>query len=325
MKELISIIIPVYNGEDHIERLFNILLSQTYKNIEIIAVNDGSKDNSEKILNKLMNKDSRVKFINKETNTGVSDTKNIALDNCKGEYILFIDVDDIVSKDIVQILYENAKKYDADISSSKIEKVYDNDFEINRSEEEIRVYNSKEAIINALQGNDIDMFTTAKLYSKSLFENIRFPIDMKIIEDAYISCELILKSQKIAHTNQVLYKYIFRENSLMNSEFDYNNEINIVKAQLHNQRIILERFPDLKDLTEKRLAWAYIRIYDRMILSNNVDKKLKDKTKREILNRKNIILKGEFFTNKRKLSIIALSISEKIYKKLIFRRGRTLF
>ena len=104
MKGLVSIVIPVYNAENNIKVCLNSIIKQTYKNIEIICINDGSKDSSEKIIKEYKKKDSRIILINKP-NSGVSDTRNLGIETSKGEYIMFIDADDYISEDYIESMY----------------------------------------------------------------------------------------------------------------------------------------------------------------------------------------------------------------------------
>ncbi|MFM1580595.1 glycosyltransferase [Helcococcus bovis] len=325
MNELISIIIPVYNGENYINRMYNCLVNQTYTNIEIIFVNDGSTDNSKEILENCAEKDKRIKFINKIKNTGVSETKNIAIDNVSGKYILFVDIDDVVSHNIVEILYKNIKKYNADISSCDLEKVYDNNLVFGKINNEVSIFNKKESILAALKGKKLNMFTTAKLYKTELFDNIRFPENMKMIEDAYISCELLLKSNMVVYTSDKLYKYIFRDGSLMNSSFSIENELNIIEVQKRNAQLILEVYPELNVEVQQRILWGYFRFFDRLLLSEKIDENMINKYKKEIYDRKKYVFLGDFFNIKRKISTIILFINLNLYKKLINRKGKKLF
>ena len=125
--EKVSIIVPIYNGEKYIKRCLNSLIKQTYKNLEIICVNDGSKDNTMDILNKLQKKDKRIVIIDKE-NTGVSDTRNTAIKKSTGKYVCFCDIDDIYELNYVEKMlnYIKAKKVDAVRCNFKVIDINDN-------------------------------------------------------------------------------------------------------------------------------------------------------------------------------------------------------
>lgn len=118
MKELISIIVPVYNVEQYLDDCLISIINQTYKNLEIILIDDGSTDKSGKICDEYAKKDSRIIVIHKE-NGGVSSARNAGLRIAKGAYIGFVDPDDWIAEDMYEVLYSNAKKYDADVSVCK--------------------------------------------------------------------------------------------------------------------------------------------------------------------------------------------------------------
>lgn len=111
---LISVIIPVYNGEKYIKRCINSLINQTYKNIEIIIINDGSKDNSINIIKEISEKDKRIIIIDKE-NQGVSIARNAGIEKASGDYIMFVDVDDWVKTNMIEQMYKVIKKENVDI------------------------------------------------------------------------------------------------------------------------------------------------------------------------------------------------------------------
>ncbi len=123
--KLISIIIPVYNVERYLRECIDSIIAQTYKNLEIILVDDGSSDKSGEICDEYSKKDSRIKVIHKK-NGGLSDARNVALDIAKGDYIGFIDSDDYIEKDMFQILYNLAEEYNAEISSISFYKMLEN-------------------------------------------------------------------------------------------------------------------------------------------------------------------------------------------------------
>lgn len=123
--KLISVIVPVYNVEKYLSKCIDSILAQTYKNLEIILVDDGSPDNCPKICDEYAKKDNRIKVIHKE-NGGLSAARNVALDIAKGEYIGFVDSDDFIAEDMYEVLYNLAEKYNAEISSVSFYKVIEN-------------------------------------------------------------------------------------------------------------------------------------------------------------------------------------------------------
>lgn len=125
---MISIIIPVYNVEQYLDKCLQSVIHQTYQDIEIILVDDGSSDNSGILCDKWQEKDSRIKVIHK-SNGGVSNARNVAIEQANGEYLMFIDSDDIVSDDLCKVLFEMLKNNNADISICNATHIFDDRFD----------------------------------------------------------------------------------------------------------------------------------------------------------------------------------------------------
>ena len=214
MKNLISIIVPIYNVEKLLPRCIDSIINQTYKNIEIILVDDGSPDNCGKICDEYASKDSRIKILHKE-NGGLSDARNKGLDIALGDYIMFIDSDDYINPLMVEILYENLINNNADLSICKYMKVNNSDiYNVDKNNQTINVYNKIECFNNLY--NELYVTTEIawnKLYKKNLWNQIRYPIK-KLHEDEFVIHHLIEKCNKIVYTNLELYYYYDREDSI---------------------------------------------------------------------------------------------------------------
>ena len=143
-QDLISIVVPIYNVEKYLEKCINSIIIQTYKNIEIILVNDGSTDSSGKICDIYLKKDKRIKVIHKK-NGGLSDARNVGIENAKGKYIAFIDSDDFIDSDFIEILYNLIIEYNADVSCCKCNVIYKKNKK-QQVEEKINIFTNYEAI-----------------------------------------------------------------------------------------------------------------------------------------------------------------------------------
>ena len=224
-KELISVIVPVYNAEKYLQKCLDSILEQTYQNLEIIIINDGSTDNSGQICQEYEKQDDRIIYIEKE-NSGVSDTRNAGLDRMTGTYVTFVDSDDWVEPNYIKFLYEKVIEYQADIvvgnytsfnesnsvfyfhiSTDYYEKVYDNKSIIPC------LYDSKELLKSAL------IVPWGKIYKKEIIANLRFPIN-RIGEDALFNLKALLDSEKVVYVNKSAYIYRVREGSLSNTWTD---------------------------------------------------------------------------------------------------------
>ena len=213
---LISVVVPIYNVEEYLDKCVESIVNQTYENLEIILVDDGSPDNSPKKCDDWAKKDKRIKVIHKE-NGGLSDARNAAIDIAKGEYITFIDSDDYVENDYVEFLYKNLIDNNADISMGKQYVRYPNKT-INTGSENKYVVNAHDCFDKLLYSEDFDVSAWAKLYKLDLFKNVRYPKG-RVYEDSATTYKLIDKSNVIVLNSKPVYDYIIREDSISNNSF----------------------------------------------------------------------------------------------------------
>ncbi len=282
MTPLISIIIPVYNLENHIERCVESLLGQSYQNIEIILVNDGSTDKSGLICDNLKNKDSRIIVIH-QANTGVSNARNNALDIMHGDYVTFVDGDDYVSPVFIDTLYNAISSTGADISTC-------GHFRVNYDGTMIRVYNNsdddneiitldgKNSLRNMFYGKICSASSGSKLYHKKLFSSLRYP-DYVMGEDTFVVYHAFRQATLIAHTNKPLYYYIQHEMSVTNKKSNYFKFYDYVR--LYDHIISCDEFLNDKDY--------FLSLANRLIENNFwVYMKLRNCTGMYILEKKHI-------------------------------------
>ena len=211
--ELISIIVPVYNVEEYLERCVESIINQTYQNIEIILVDDGSKDNSGKICDKLKERDIRIKVIHKE-NGGLSDARNAGLKIANGKYIGFVDSDDYIEKDMFETLYNLNKKYNSEISIVSFNELYNGKIIGVRNSKKIEELNKINAIKELLIDTKIQSYAWNKLFKRELFNNIEFPTN-KNFEDIATTLLLFEKANKVVLYEEPKYNYVRRDNSIV--------------------------------------------------------------------------------------------------------------
>lgn len=213
MKELISVIVPVYNVEDYLMRCVDSLTGQTYKNIEIILVDDGSTDRSGDMCDYYEKEDNRIRVIHQE-NGGQSKARNKALDIAKGEYYCFVDSDDYVANDYVEKLYKALKDNDADMSYCDFIKFTGEsaDGAFDKVEESTIITKTSTELLKImhLEPDELYVVVWGKLFKKELFEGIRFP-EGRICEDLAILYKLYKRVNKAISISDILY-YYFRNN-----------------------------------------------------------------------------------------------------------------
>lgn len=213
-KPLISIIVPIYNVEDCVEKCVDSILAQSYKNIEVILVDDGSKDKSGDICDKYQKKDKRIKVIHKE-NGGLSSARNAGLEVMRGEFVSFVDGDDALRANCIEDLYEDLIRDDADFSACGFKR-FDETGETTESEADYcGLATSKEAMALLFQDK---MYTSAccKLYKKKIFERLRYDENDRYGEDLEMMSRILKKDLKISiNQKNRAYLYRTRANSIM--------------------------------------------------------------------------------------------------------------
>lgn len=194
---MISVIIPVYNSAPYLEQCLNSVLSQTYPNLEVICVDDGSTDISKHIIQKFVEEDSRVILVS-QPNSGVSTARNAGLDIAHGEYITFVDSDDEIEPDMYETLLDLLLRYKADIAHCGYKKMHlDGTVKDVLGTGELLVQDSSEASKCLITGQHFVGSPCTKLYKQELFSNIRFVPELKINEDVLVNAQLFNRAQKI--------------------------------------------------------------------------------------------------------------------------------
>ena len=236
---MISVIVPVYNVERYIRQCVESILEQTYADLEIILVDDGSTDGSGSICDEYKLKDDRVVVIHK-CNGGLSDARNAGLDIARGEYIGFVDSDDYIEPDMYEVLYKNCERYAADLAAARFVK-FNTQGEVRKNfTENIEVFSREEMLRLFIVGDrryEITMSVWDRLYKRELISDLRFPVG-KCYEDIVFSTKVIEKSKINVYIDRALYHYRLREDSISGEDFnDYN------RAPL---RIITDLIPELE-------------------------------------------------------------------------------
>ena len=219
MTEKITVIVPVYNVENYLEKCLDSLINQTYKNLEIIVINDGSTDNSGIICQEYAQKDNRIIYIEKE-NGGQSEARNMGLNRMTGSYVTFVDSDDWVELDYVEVLYNKLIEYQADIAVGNYYSYNEQEgifyFHIFGNSYYEKVYDNVSIFENFYESEHMKNFALicvgGKLYKSDLFRELRFEVG-KLGEDGYLNQKIYLLAEKTIYLNAGLYAYRQREGS----------------------------------------------------------------------------------------------------------------
>lgn len=281
MSELISIIVPVYNVDKYLSKCLDSIINQTYKNLEIILVDDGSTDASSKICDEYAESDERITVIHKK-NAGLSSARNAGLDIAKGDYIGFVDSDDYIDAYMYENLYAAAIKNNVKlvICGHFVEKDDKISIEISPIDEE-RLYDKNEALELLLDDKNIKNYAWDKLYKSCLFENVRYP-EGKNYEDIYTTYLLFDKCEQICYIPHYSYYYQLRNDSIssnINDEKWHRNCLSIIEGMIERNRYFINTKSDDIQIEKRIILKSFACIIPYVINYIKLGYKLKNNYK----------------------------------------------
>ena len=294
MNTLVSIIVPCYKVEQYLPECIESILQQTYKNLEIWLVNDGSPDHCGEICDDYAQKDCRIKVVHK-SNGGLSDARNVAIDRATGEWITFIDSDDYVSPDYIETLYGNAIDNNCKCSVVQPVSFYDGKEPIPNIKGEVEILTAQEAVEAMFYQTKLDTSAWNKLYHRSLFETgIRYPKGL-LFEDNPTTFRLMALCENVAISQKRLYYYRLRSESIEGSDFTsvkLDQGLQIIKMMenypeittpiinsLHCKQLSLAMHFIMKmpfSYSRKNELWGYVTQYRLKVM---LDGKARNKTR----------------------------------------------
>ena len=266
--DLVSILVPIYNVENYLDRCIASAMRQSYSNLEIILVNDGSTDRSAQICSEWAQKDSRIRVIHQKNN-GVSAARNAALQNATGEWILQLDSDDYLAPYAVALMMDTAAQTQADMVICNFEKGKEEAYSFERKGKcTFRMLNPEDAI-SAIYTGDHEALRFAvpwcKMSKKHLYDGISYPYG-KIFEDIYTTHKLLYRCQRIAVLDEPLFYYFQRPDSIMNASFsmkklDYLQAL-VERVEFFGTHDLVELEQIAYDELLHSLIWEYSRTRD---------------------------------------------------------------
>ncbi|MCU7212133.1 glycosyltransferase family 2 protein [Turicibacter sanguinis] len=315
----ISIIVPIYNVEKYLSKCVDSILNQSFKDFELILVNDGSTDESGKICDAYSLKDKRIKVIH-QSNKGVGSARNVGINCAIGEYIAFIDPDDYIHENMYEILYKASIKDEADIVICNFYLVDEQTEMLLDSKPSIKgIFDSIQSGIDCLKDfyrlDDYYILPWNKLYKKNLFNNIYFPEGL-IYEDEYIAHKLFFKSKNVVCLKECYYYYLQRKSSILGSSSNIKKADKIL-AKLDRIKFYKEHnlinlmYRANKDFVDLYF-WSYECIQKEVGYNHE---KLKEMRK---LYRKNFRLfsQGVYISFNHKLILGLFYVSPRLYSKV---------
>lgn len=241
-KEKISIIVPVYKVEKYLEKCIASIVNQTYTELEIILVDDGSPDRCGEICDQWAKKDSRIKVVHKE-NGGRSDARNAGVEIATGEYIGFVDSDDLLEPDMYQVLFDKLMKYGADIAVCERQTVWEDESQKKQSQSnEFKILDG-DAALKLLIGDGISQVVWNKLYRREVIGDIEFEVG-KYYEDEFWSYQVFGRAKKVILMDYVGYYYRQHPGSIM-AEYYSLRRLDVIEAKCRRQVYLEEKFPHM--------------------------------------------------------------------------------
>ncbi len=315
---LISIIVPMYNVENYIEKCLTSLKNQTYQNFEVIVIDDGSTDLSRDIVASFLVNDSRFKYFFKD-NGGLSSARNTGIKKALGEYICFVDSDDFVDEDYIEYMYNLLTKYGTKISacwhklylsSGTIKMIVDND--------DTLLLNGQQAIKEILYNRRLDTTANAKLIHRDLLDDTFFPVG-KNFEDIGSIYKLFLGGERVAIGNRPKYYYVMREGSITHEAFN-EKKLDLLEMTDKMAHDSVEEYPRLEKAVVIRQVYARFSTLNQM-LDDDLDPiyiNHRNRIINYIKQNRMVVLKDKEASVRDKIAIILLMCGLGIYKKVWF-------
>lgn len=257
---LISVILPIYNVEDFLPQCLDSVINQTYQNLEIILVNDGSTDSCPQICEEYAKKDSRIKVIHKK-NGGLSEARNVGFENSSGDFIAYVDSDDLLSVHFCKSLFDRLHEFKADVAECGYIRFFDvSELKENQNEDEesIEIFDSETSLLRLMLG-PLNSMVWNKLYRREVVENHRFPVG-KINEDEYWTYKILGNAKRTVKFYDVLYFYRKQGSSIMGQKYSIKR-LDGLWALEERIEYMKYHFPNLENQSIKQFSFAAKSFY----------------------------------------------------------------
>lgn len=310
----ISIVVPVYNVENYLDECIKSILDQSYRNFELVLIDDGSFDSSGNICDFYSEQDSRINVIHKE-NGGLSDARNTGIERSKGEFITFIDSDDVISKKYLEVLAGAIQKGEGDIVQGEMTQ---NEFELGKSylNDSIEM-SGVEAFKQCASWKKIKVYACAKLYKKELFQKIRFPVG-RLNEDSCVFYKILCSAEKVILIPDIIYFYRNTPGSIMNRPISHERfQVMRVPQEMRDY------FGDKQKMFEEEIEYYSMRLGINLYnesLTNGVIGEVEEDQKKVLISLKRFNLRNKYLDMKYRLLLMLIRISPDFYKILLLYR-----
>ena len=305
----LSLIIPVYNTSKYLRKCLDSVINQTYQNLEIICINDGSSDDSLDILNEYAEKDKRMKVIDKK-NEGVSATRNMGLNIASGDLIAFVDSDDAIVPDMYEIMIKNMIKFDALMSVCDVYRIRENKI-YDYGKNDLETFLVEDPISDFLLDLNLQYVIANKVFKKSLIGKIRFSEELANSEDRLFLYEIYKKKPKVVKYNAPKYIYYLNSESASGRPFSLKNK-SILKSADIICNDVLESYPDIAKEADKYMFENLIIFIRKLALSPNKNEYIDyyNNVRHQII----VMSKKIEISKKRKLEVLILKNFNFLYR-----------
>lgn len=314
---LVSVVVPIYGVEQYLERCVKSIREQTYRNLEILLVDDGSPDRCGVMCDAFAKEDSRIRALHKP-NGGLSDARNFGIEAAVGEYVLFIDSDDFIDADMVEVLVRLIQQYSADMATCGVYNCYPNKTTLQYETMEEGCVDGTTAFGYILEGNRIPATICNKLIPRTTLKTLRFPVG-RLYEDAFFTADLMPLVNKTAYTTEPKYHYFHRAGSITTTRFK-SKDMDFIAAYEKTRALVEKDYPSLSKLADFRYIWSHFCVLDRMLSVEDystfpeflpVVRYLKKRAFSAALN--------PYFTKGRRAAALALRCSLPFYRWMMLR------
>lgn len=272
LNQKVSVVVPIYKVEKYLEKCVDSILNQTYKDLEIILVNDGSPDKSGKIAEQFAMKDSRIIVVHKE-NGGLSEARNVGMQYVSGDFTIFVDSDDWLDQMMVEKLVKVCANYQADVVQAAFYYAYDDyllfDSRLYKKEQPPEIYDNKKLMSQLVMNERVKNFAWGKLYKTSLIKDIPFQNGV-LFEDVFWAHHVMQRVKKFVSLNDPLCFYYQREDSIVATYTTRN--LDIIKGLKERHRFIEEFYEELTDESYKVLLKTNLIHYNLLLRNRKKDR-----------------------------------------------------
>lgn len=316
---VISVVIPVYNVEKYLRRCVDSVTGQTFRDMEILLVDDGSTDSSGSLCEELARTDSRIRVFHKE-NGGASDARNYGIDRAQGEYLIFIDSDDFIDPDMLETLHGLTVQYGVKVSACTTVSHYREEEKRNYTGQ-VFLYSAQEAMEAVLLGKNISFSVCTKLMHRELCQNHRFCVG-NCCEDTMYNPGLFHQVDRVAVLDRPMYHYWHRSDSITTAPFS-ERDMDVVEAHEYALEQIRVWWPELEEQGKFCCRWARFLVLDKMLACPDyrqfpqfepVVSSLKGDWKQ--------IARCPWFQRSRRIAAVALRLGVPCYRLLLLLRNR---